>query len=117
MAITVPRPNLKWSERIYLPAILSGMAITFRHLKNMLTGRTKVVMQYPEQKWDSQLPDHYRGAPALVRDEAGRVRCVASQPQTPVSGCRKDHSLWTGSVHADLLRKLEGEGSQIFCRH
>jgi NADH-quinone oxidoreductase subunit I len=79
MAITVPRPNLKWSERIYLPAILSGMAITFRHLKNMLTGRTKVVMQYPEQKWDSHLPDHYRGAPALVRDERDRVRCVACQ--------------------------------------
>ena len=50
MAITVPRPNLKWSERLYLPAIFSGMGITFRHLKNMLLGRTKVTMQYPEQK-------------------------------------------------------------------
>ena len=36
-------------------------------------------MQYPEEKWDSNLPDHYRGAPALVRDEDGRVRCVACQ--------------------------------------
>ena len=45
----------------------------------MLTGRTKVTMQYPEQKWDSHLPDHYRGAPALVKDERGRVRCVACQ--------------------------------------
>src|SRR5438552_3202207 len=45
----------------------------------MLLGRTKVTMQYPEQKWDSSLPDHYRGAPALVRDEDGRVRCVACQ--------------------------------------
>ena len=79
MAITVPRPNLNWSERLYLPAILSGMAITFRHLKNMLTGRTKVTMQYPEQKWDSHMPDHYRGAPALVKDEKDRVRCVACQ--------------------------------------
>src|SRR6266567_7666708 len=25
------------------------------------------------------LPDHYRGAPALVRDSGGRVRCVACQ--------------------------------------
>jgi len=32
MAITVPRPNLKWSEKVYLPAIVAGMAITFRHL-------------------------------------------------------------------------------------
>ena len=79
MAITVRRPNLNWKERIYLPAILGGMVITFRHLKNMLLGRTKVTMQYPEEKWDSRMPDHYRGAPALVRDTAGRIRCVACQ--------------------------------------
>ncbi len=79
MAITVTRPKLTWSEKIYLPAIIGGMAITFRHLKNMLTGRTKVTMQYPEQKWDSHMPDHYRGAPALVKDEKDRVRCVACQ--------------------------------------
>ena len=79
MAITVRRPNLNLRERLYLPAILSGMAITLRHFKNMLFGRTKVTMQYPEQKWDSNLPEHYRGAPALVKDETGRVRCVACQ--------------------------------------
>ena len=79
MALTVRRPNLSWKERIYLPAILGGMVITFRHLKNMLLGRTKVTMQYPEEKWDSHMPDHYRGAPTLVRDVAGRIRCVACQ--------------------------------------
>src|SRR5207249_11593781 len=79
MAITVPRPKLTWSERLYLPAIAAGMAITLRHLKDMLLGRTRVTMQYPEQKWDAQLPEHYRGAPALVKDEAGRIRCVACQ--------------------------------------
>jgi formate hydrogenlyase subunit 6/NADH:ubiquinone oxidoreductase subunit I len=36
-------------------------------------------MQYPEQKWDAQLPEYYRGAPALVTDEQGRERCVACQ--------------------------------------
>ncbi len=45
----------------------------------MLLGRTKVTMQYPEEKWDSDLPDYYRGAPALVRDTDDRVRCVACQ--------------------------------------
>ena len=64
MAITVPRPKLNWRERLYLPAIVAGLAITIKHFKNMLLGRTKVTMQYPEQKWDSSLPDHYRGAPA-----------------------------------------------------
>ena len=76
MPITVRRPNLNLRERLYLPAILSGMAITIRHLKNMLFGRTKVTMQYPEEKWDSHMPEHYRGAPALVRDDALPGRAV-----------------------------------------
>src|ERR1043166_9585418 len=79
MTITVPRPKLNWRERLYLPAIAAGLAITLKHFKNMLFGRTKVTMHYPEQKWDSHLPDYYRGAPALVRDSGGRVRCVACQ--------------------------------------
>src|SRR5438067_10920489 len=79
MTITVPRPKLNWRERLYLPAIAAGLAITFKHFKNMLLGRTKVTMQYPEQKWDAHLPDYYRGAPALVRDADGRLRCVACQ--------------------------------------
>ena len=77
MAITVPRPNLNWRERLYFPAIAAGLVITLKHFKNMIFGRTKVTMQYPEEKWDANLPDHYRGAPALVRDADGRVRCVA----------------------------------------
>jgi NADH-quinone oxidoreductase subunit I len=79
MAYTVPRSKLTFVEKIYLPAIVAGLAITFKHLKNMLLGRTKVVMQYPEEKWDSEMPSYYRGAPTLVRDEHGRERCVACQ--------------------------------------
>ena len=54
----------------YLPSLLKGMWITLRHLL-----RPKVTMQYPEETW--KLPDNYRGLPALVRDEEGRVKCVA----------------------------------------
>ena len=79
MAYVVPRPNLTWKEKIYLPSIVAGMAITFKHLKRMLKGETKVVMQYPEEKWDASMPEHYRGAPTLVTDEHGRERCVACQ--------------------------------------
>ena len=79
MAITVQRPNLTWSERLYLPNIVAGLAITFKHFKNMLFGRTKVTMQYPEQRRDADMPSYYRGAPALVRDVSGRIRCVACQ--------------------------------------
>ncbi len=54
----------------YLPSILKGMWITLRHIF-----RRKVTMQYPEER--PNLPEAYRGLPALVRDDAGRVKCVA----------------------------------------
>ena len=79
MAIIVQRPKLKWWEQLYLPALVSGMRVTLGHLVATLTRKTKVTMQYPEEKWDANLPDHYRGAPALVTDEHGRERCVACQ--------------------------------------
>jgi NADH-quinone oxidoreductase subunit I len=79
MAYTVPRPKLTFAEKIYLPSIVAGLAITINHLKRMLKGETKVVMQYPEERWDKNMPEHYRGAPTLVTDEHGRERCVACQ--------------------------------------
>jgi NADH-quinone oxidoreductase subunit I len=79
MAYVIPRPKLTLAERLYLPAIVAGLAITFKHILMSLTGRKKVTMQYPEERWDESLPDHYRGAPALVKDEHGKERCVACQ--------------------------------------
>ena len=57
-------------EKMYLPQIVQGLWITFKHIF-----RTKVTMQYPEQKW--ALPDSYRGIPVLVKDQDGRAKCVA----------------------------------------
>ena len=79
MAITVRRPRLTLLEKIFLPAIISGLRITWKHFKNSLFGKTKVTMQYPEERWDSRLPSYYRGAPTLVTDEWGKGRCVACQ--------------------------------------
>lgn len=79
MAIVVERPKLKWWEQLYLPALAKGLRVTLGHLFRILSGKKKVTMQYPEEKWDSHMPEHYRGAPALVVDERGRERCVACQ--------------------------------------
>ena len=79
MAYTVRRPKLTFAEKLYLPTIIGGLMITLKHFKNMILGRTKVVMQYPEEKWDSHMPEYYRGAPTLVKDDHGRERCVACQ--------------------------------------
>src|ERR1700727_552665 len=79
MAYTVARPKLNFAEKVYLPAILTGLGITFRHFFKILSGRKKVTMQYPEEKWDEQLPAHYRGAPTLVTDDHDRERGAACQ--------------------------------------
>src|SRR5688572_3573740 len=79
MAYVVQRPKLTFWEKCYFPTILGGLLITIKHLGRMLKGERKIVMQYPEEKWDKSMPEHYRGAPTLVTDEKGRGRCVACQ--------------------------------------
>ena len=68
----VPRQPLSLWERLYLPAVIGGFKVTLRHFF-----KKKVTMQYPEQKW--VVPDGYRGAPYLVRDQEGRTKCVSCQ--------------------------------------
>jgi NADH-quinone oxidoreductase subunit I len=81
--MTVPRPNLTWHERLYLPAIAVGLGVTLRRfmgtLGALVLGRrsARVTMFYPEEKWE--VPPGYRGAPTLVKDEAGREKCVSCQ--------------------------------------
>jgi len=79
MAIVVKRPKLSLLEKMYFPAVAKGLRITLGHAIRILTRKNKVTMQYPEEKWDANLPEHYRGAPALVTDEHGRERCVSCQ--------------------------------------
>lgn len=68
----VKRQPLSFWERLYLPAILGGFKVTFRHFL-----QKSVTMQYPEQKWT--VPPGYRGAPYLVKDQEGNTKCVSCQ--------------------------------------
>lgn len=88
--VKVERPKLSVGEKLYLGAIFKGLFLTLRHAFRSVLGKSLgakelkssglgVTMQYPEQKWDDQLPDYYRGAPALVKDEADREKCVSCQ--------------------------------------
>src|SRR5260370_16425761 len=79
MGYHVSRQKLTFAEKAYLPAIMTGLGITIRHFVSIISGKKKVTMQYPEEKWDQHLPPHYRGAPTLVKDEHARERCVACQ--------------------------------------
>jgi NADH-quinone oxidoreductase subunit I len=68
-------------ERLYLPMIVKGLAVTsrhfFRNLRGFVTGRnrTDFVVQYPEERVD--YPDAFRGMPVLVQLEDGSPKCVA----------------------------------------
>lgn len=66
----VSNKKMSFKERIYLPAILGGMRITFGHLFSR-----KATVQYPEVK--REFSDIYRGKHVLKRDDEGRERCTA----------------------------------------
>jgi len=66
----VSNKKMTFLERIYLPAIVNGMRITFGHLF-----RKKSTIQYPEVR--REFSDVYRGRHVLKRDDAGRERCTA----------------------------------------
>ena len=57
-------------ERIYLPAIIKGMATTFSHLF-----KKRPTIMYPEQQRD--IAPVYRGQHVLKRDENGAERCTS----------------------------------------
>jgi len=73
--------RMGWLERLYVPMIAVGLAVTarhfFRNLRGFVTGkrRTDFVVQYPEERVD--FPDAFRGMPVLVQLENGQPKCVA----------------------------------------
>ncbi len=62
--------DLNIFEKLYIPEIAKGMALT---LKNMF--RPNVTLQYPEVRFEP--PASYRGRPVLVQENNGVERCVA----------------------------------------
>jgi NADH-quinone oxidoreductase subunit I len=61
--------RLNFWERMYLPEIGRGLALTFKQLF-----KPKFTRQYPEVRWEPE--GSYRGRPVLVEEESGE-RCVA----------------------------------------
>ncbi|HEY8402853.1 MAG TPA: NADH-quinone oxidoreductase subunit NuoI [Cytophagaceae bacterium] len=62
--------EMTFAEKIYLPAIISGLSITIKHFF-----KKKPTIQFPEQK--RQFSPVYRGRHILKRDEEGRENCTA----------------------------------------
>src|SRR4051812_12629746 len=66
----VSKREMTFVEKLYLPAIFSGMLITIKHLF-----KKKATLKYPEVKRD--FAPVYRGVHVLKRDEKGRENCTA----------------------------------------
>lgn len=66
----VVNKQMSFWEKMYLPAVLGGLAITIKHLF-----RKKVTVKYPEQV--REMSGNYRGLHVLKRDEQGRENCTA----------------------------------------
>src|SRR5690606_14462701 len=80
--VIVDRKPLSLAERFYLPAILNGFRVTWRHFRRtVFEGRTAADDTaggyYPETPW--KVGPNYRGAPYLVRDQDGNTKCVSCQ--------------------------------------
>ena len=80
----VKRPSLSFWERWYLGTIVKGLGETLKHflgtcrdLFDWKNKKTAITMQYPEERW--YFKDNFRGAPALVKDQYDRGKCVACQ--------------------------------------
>jgi len=69
-SVQVDRSPMTFGERLYLPAIAKGMAITLGHVF-----KKKATVSYPEQK--RPFSPVFRGLHVLNRDEEGRERCTA----------------------------------------
>ena len=122
--IKVHRPKLKFGEKIYFGALIKGFALTMTHAIKSILGKSQgadslassglgVTMQFPEQRWDEHLPEHYRGAPALVTDEQGRERCVSCQI---AHGCRRQRAIDLRQTDRQRARGEPWQGCDAACR-
>ena len=66
----VDRKPMTFMERLYLPAIFKGMAITFSHIFKKVP-----TIRYPEKT--RPFAKVFRGLQVLNRDEQGRENCTA----------------------------------------
>jgi NADH-quinone oxidoreductase subunit I len=66
----VVNKQMSFVEKLYLPAVLGGLIITFRHFF-----RKKTTIKYPEVQ--RPFAPVYRGHHVLKRDEQGRENCTA----------------------------------------
>jgi NADH-quinone oxidoreductase subunit I len=66
----VSNKEMSFAEKLYLPAIVKGLGITFSHIF-----KKKATVKYPEKT--REFSPVYRGMHVLKLDDQGRERCTA----------------------------------------
>jgi NADH-quinone oxidoreductase subunit I len=73
----IVRHGKSFKDRLYLPAVFSGMMVTFSHFwDNFKSSKRIKTLSYPEVM-PKDITPRYRGAHRLTKREDGSIRCVA----------------------------------------
>ena len=73
----IKREGQSFKDRIYLPAIFSGMWVTLKHFLRNLSDTSNIkTICYPEEQ-PTDISSRYRGVHLLTKRDDGSVRCVA----------------------------------------
>ncbi len=73
----IPRYGKSIKDKLYLPAIFSGMGVTFSHFaKNLKDTDNLKVIWYPEES-PKDITHRYRGIHRLTKRDDGTIKCVA----------------------------------------
>jgi hypothetical protein len=89
MAMVVKRPKLSLAEQFYLLTIAAGLAITLKHLRKLVSGKTKVTMQYPKQRWDVQLPPWFAWPVSSVNSSVHHAQPQSCPKKCPLGSLGK----------------------------
>jgi NADH-quinone oxidoreductase subunit I len=73
----IKRDQHSIKDKLYLPAIATGMITTFKHFfKNLKNTSNIKTLQYPEEQ-PTDITDKYRGVHRLTKREDESIKCVA----------------------------------------
>lgn len=76
MARIVPRTEMTFAEKAYLPEVAKGLKLTLGHfIKGFFQPETLPVLNYPEVQ--PHIPQNYRAKHRLMKRPDGEPRCVA----------------------------------------
>ncbi len=96
--MSVVQKNTSEASKWYLPGILTGLGITFKHLvKNLFNKKEMITLNYPEEKFEYS--PRFKGNHILTVKKDGSLRCTACM--LCATNCPAECIKITASEHND----------------